>query len=91
MSSPWLPHERPQAPRARIALLGEAKATAARRGTGDLARLERIRALLAEQGYDTAATTLALYSLHGFYADLVDLARGRDDVLLVDMATLYSS
>jgi hypothetical protein len=28
--------ERPQAPRARIALLGEAKATAARRGTGDL-------------------------------------------------------
>ncbi|GHE10857.1 hypothetical protein GCM10010339_68480 [Streptomyces alanosinicus] len=56
--------ESPQAPRARIALLGEAKATAARRGTGDLERLERlerIRALLADQGYDIAATTLALY------------------------------
>lgn len=45
--------ERPQSPRARIALLGEAKATAAPRGTGDLERLEHIRALLAEQGYDT--------------------------------------
>jgi hypothetical protein len=55
--------ERPQGPRAKIALLGEAKATAARRGTGDLERLERIRALLADQGYGTDATTLALYSL----------------------------
>ncbi|WP_105970912.1 ATPase [Streptomyces geranii] len=81
--------ERPQAPRARIALLGEAKATAARRGTGDLERLERIRALLAEQGYDTAATTLALYSLHGFYPDLTELADRRDDLLLVDLPTLY--
>ncbi len=83
--------ERPQSPRARIALLGEAKATAARHGTGDLERLERIRALLQEQGYDTAATTLALYSLHGFYPDLVDLANRRDDLVLVDLPTLYGS
>jgi hypothetical protein len=82
--------ERPQAPRARIALLGGAKATAARRGTGDLERLERIRTLLADQGYDTAATTLALYSLQGFQPDLVELAHGRGDVLLVDLPTLYS-
>ncbi|MFF4631793.1 AAA family ATPase [Streptomyces griseorubiginosus] len=81
--------ERPQAPRARIALLGEAKATAARRGTGDLERLERIRGLLADQGHDTAATTLVLYSLHGFYPDLVDLANRRDDLLLVDLPALY--
>ncbi|MGW9397551.1 hypothetical protein [Streptomyces sp. NPDC055642] len=83
--------ERPQAPRARIALLGEAKATAARRGTGDLQRLERIRTLLAGQGYDTAGTTLALFSLHGFYPDLIESAAGRDDLLLVDLATLYGA
>jgi hypothetical protein len=81
--------ERPQAPRAKIALLGEAKATAARRGTGDLERLERIRDLLMDQGYNTAGTTLALYSLHGFYPDLLDLAERRDDLLLVDLPTLY--
>ncbi|MEV3874491.1 ATP-binding protein [Streptomyces sp. NPDC049906] len=81
--------ERPQTPRARIALLGEAKATAARRGTGDLQRLEHIRALLAEQGYDIDGTTLALYSLHGFHPDLAELAARRDDVLLVDLPTLY--
>ncbi|WP_435858536.1 AAA family ATPase [Streptomyces pathocidini] len=81
--------ERPQAPRVRIALLGEAKATAARRGTGDLQRLERIRTLLTDQGYDTTGTTLALFSLHGFYPDLVESAAGREDLLLVDLATLY--
>lgn len=83
--------ERPQAPRARIALLGEAKATVARRGTGDLERLERIRDLLTDQGYDTAATTLALYSLHGFYPDLGELADRRDDLLLIDLPALYGS
>lgn len=81
--------ERPQAPRARIALLGEAKATAARRGTGDLQRLEHIRTLLTDQGYDTMGTTLALFSLHGFYPDLIESAASRDDLLLVDLATLY--
>ncbi len=81
--------ERPQAPRARIALIGEAKATAARRGTGDLQRLEHIRGLLTGQGYDTTGATLALFSLHGFYPDLVELAARRDDLLLVDLPGLY--
>jgi hypothetical protein len=81
--------ERPQAPRARIALIGEAKATAARRGTGDLQRLERIRALLTDQGYDTSGTTLALFSLHGFHPDLTESAAGRHDLLLVDLPGLY--
>ncbi len=81
--------ERPQSPRARIALLGEAKATAARRGTTDLQRLERIRDLLTEQGYDTSGVTLALFSLSGFHADVKELAKRRRDVLLVDLPTLY--
>jgi len=78
-----------QSPRARIAVLGEAKATAARRGTGDLQRFERIRSLLADQGHDTTPTTLARYSLHGFRADLIEAAATRDDILLVDLPTLY--
>ncbi|MER5218933.1 AAA family ATPase [Streptomyces flaveus] len=81
--------ERPQSPRARIALLGEAKATAARRGMGDLQRLESIRDLLTEQGYDTSGVTLALFSLYGFHADVAELARERRDLLLVDLETLY--
>jgi AAA+ ATPase superfamily predicted ATPase len=81
--------ERPQSPRARVALLGEAKATAARRGTGDLKRLEHIRGLLAGQGHDTTGTTLALFSLHGFHPDVVETAEQRDDLLLVDLRGLY--
>jgi uncharacterized protein len=83
------PGQRPQAPGARIALLGEAKATAARRGTGDLERLEHIRGLLSEQGYNTTDTILVLYSLHGFYPDLANLAAHRADLLLVDLPALY--
>lgn len=81
--------ERPQSPRARIALLGEAKATVARRGVADLQRLERIRDLLSEQGYDTSGVTLALFSLYGFHADVREVAKQRRDVLLVDLETLY--
>jgi len=85
--SPW--GERPQAPRARIVLIGQAKATAARRGTGDLQRLERIRSLLTEQGYDTTGATPAFFSLHGFHPDLVDAVARRADLLLVDLPGLY--
>ncbi|UUU30799.1 ATP-binding protein [Streptomyces sp. CA-210063] len=81
--------ERPQSPRARIALLGEVKATAARRGVSDLQRLEHIRDLLSVQGYDTSEVTLALFSLYGFHADVTELAKRRPDVLLVDLETLY--
>jgi uncharacterized protein len=81
--------ERPQAPRARIALLGEAKATIARRGTGDLERLEHIRVLLTEQGYNTGGTVLVLFSLHGFYPDVLRLAARRRDLLLIDLPGLY--
>ncbi len=81
--------ERPQSPRSRIALLGEAKATAARRGPADLERLEHIRGLLAAQGHDTSGTVLALFSLYGFHDDLEAVAARRGDVLLVGMETLY--
>lgn len=81
--------QRSQNPRAEIVVIGEAKATLDRRGTGDLARLERLRGLLAEQGHRTDQSVLALFSMNGFYPDLVTIAGRRSDVLLVDLAALY--
>lgn len=83
------PGERPQNPRAAIALIGEAKATVQPRGLKDLERLEHIRTLLADQGHRPHDATLALFSLHGFHPDVIDAARHRRDVLLVDIGALY--
>jgi hypothetical protein len=84
------PGERPRSPGSKIALIGEAKATARPRGVGDLERLERVRALLADHGHHTAGATLACYSLNGFYPDLLAAAARRQDVLLVDLDMLYN-
>ncbi|GAA1004175.1 ATPase AAA [Acrocarpospora pleiomorpha] len=83
------PGQRPQAPRAAVALIGEAKATVQPRGPRDLERLEHIRGLLTGQGHDARKATLALYSLHGFQPDLLRAASTREDVLLVGIDTLY--
>lgn len=83
------PGERPRAARARIALLGEAKATIQPRGLHDVERLEHIRALLAQQGHRTDDTALALYSLHGFHPDVEQAAARRRDLFLIDLPALY--
>ncbi len=83
------PGQRPQSPRSTIALIGEAKATVQQRGLKDLERLDHIRSLLADQGHHSNDATLALFSLSGFQADLVDATSRRNDVLLVDVAALY--
>jgi uncharacterized protein len=86
------PGERPQSNESAITLIGEAKATVHPRGLKDLERLEFIRDLLAAQGHrQPEGTTLALFSLHGFYPDLVEVAARRRDVLLVDVPTLYAT
>jgi hypothetical protein len=77
-----------RAGRAEIGLIGEAKATVTRRCAADLDRLDRLKGLLAEQGHDTSAAVLALFSMEGFQPDLVSTARRRGDVLLVDLPTL---
>lgn len=74
--------------RADISLIGEAKATVTRRTAADLERLERLRTLLAEQGHGVGSSVLALFSMAGFHADLVDAARCRGDVLLVGLAAV---
>ncbi|MEW9553530.1 hypothetical protein [Nonomuraea sp. NPDC050783] len=77
-----------RAGRAEITLVGEAKATLTRRGTADLDRLDRLKALLAEHGHDTRKAVSALFSTEGFQPELVRLARRRRDVLLVDLPAL---
>lgn len=75
--------------RASIALIGEAKATLARRTVADLDRLDHIRTLLAEQGHDTSDARIALFATEGFHADVIDTARQRGDVLLADLDTVF--
>ncbi|MFC4012300.1 ATP-binding protein [Nonomuraea purpurea] len=77
--------------RADIGLIGEAKATLTRRSAADLERLDRLKALLVEHGHDAASSVLALFSMEGFQPDLVERARHRGDVLLVDLPVLLGS
>ncbi|GGK58572.1 ATPase AAA [Planomonospora parontospora subsp. parontospora] len=73
----------------RVRLLGEAKATLARRGLPDLERLDGIRGLLEREGYDTSETVIALFSTTGFTSDLEQTAATRPDLELVDLDRLY--
>jgi uncharacterized protein len=74
---------------ARVALVGEAKATNRPWDLADLERLEHVRRLLADQGTRAGEATLALFSRHGFDRRLRSAAARRSDVLLVDLAHLY--
>lgn len=82
--------EQLHARRAVIRAIGEAKATNRCRSVGDLDRLERIRVLLVQRGHDATQARLLLFSRTGFTAGLLDAARTRDDVELVDLARLYT-
>ncbi|MFG2023022.1 ATP-binding protein [Streptomyces sp. NPDC048825] len=79
---------RPRDKRARINLLGEAKATNKPRTAADLRRLEHIRDLLCAQGWDAGDCVLAVYVRSEPAADLVEAARA-GHVLLVEMRDLY--
>ncbi|TMC06680.1 MAG: hypothetical protein E6J41_17965 [Chloroflexi bacterium] len=74
---------------ARVALVGEAKATNRPRALADLERLEHVRRLLVDLGTRAADAMLALFSRSGFDRELRAAASGRADVLLVDLAHLY--
>lgn len=71
---------------ARITLLGEAKATNRPRTPADLARLEHIRGLLVDLGWDARDAHLVVFSRTGFTPEFSALA---DRVHLVDLATMY--
>ncbi|MBQ1092641.1 ATP-binding protein [Streptomyces sp. B93] len=79
---------RPRDKRARITLLGEAKATNKPRTVADLQRLVHIRDLLCAQGWDADGALLAVYVRSEPAPDLRQAAEaGR--VLLVGMSDLY--
>ncbi|HEX4224967.1 MAG TPA: ATPase [Pseudonocardiaceae bacterium] len=75
--------------RTTIALIGEAKATVARRTVADLDRLDQIRTLLDEQGHDVSGARIALFATEGFHQDVIDTALRRGDVLLADLNTIF--
>ncbi|MER6688488.1 ATP-binding protein [Streptomyces minutiscleroticus] len=74
--------------RARITLLGEAKATNKARTAADLRRLEHVRDLLCAQGWDAGDAVLAVYTRNGVAADLVERAE-ETDALLVGLPEMY--
>lgn len=78
----------------RLLALGEAKHTQARRGLGDLERLEHIRALLEASGTvrpAKAGTSLLVFSAHGFSDALARSAQERPDVHLLALPDLYTA
>ena len=68
--------------------IGEAKGGDAARTIGDLARLDRLKGLLASRA-NVSRTRLLLFSRSGFATDVVEAARGRRDVELIDLDRLY--
>ena len=80
--------QRRQAKDAQVVVLGEAKAGERARGVGEVVRLERVRDLLVGRGVDAGHAVLAVFGRGGFTAEVRDLARGRSDVRLIDLATM---
>ncbi|RZB17229.1 ATPase [Streptomyces sp. F001] len=81
---------RPRDKKARITLLGEAKATNKQRTVADLQRLEHIRDLLGAQGWDTDTCVLAVYVRSEPAPDLA-LAAEAGRVQIVGMRDLYGT
>jgi AAA+ ATPase superfamily predicted ATPase len=72
----------------KISAIGEAKATSDPIGTGQLRRLEHLRALLPSSRIDRQPRLL-LFSKTGFTAGLVDEAATRPDVDLIGLHRIY--
>lgn len=75
-------------PKPTLLAIGEAKGGAGERGLDDLGRLESLRSLLGARAV-TRSTRLLLFSRGGFSSELVQQAKRRDDVELVDLDRLY--
>jgi len=72
-----------------VLALGEAKHTNSKRNESDLARLDRIRALVSVKHPSAEAARLLLFSASGFDRALSAQARSRDDVELIDLERIY--
>jgi hypothetical protein len=72
-----------------VLAIGEAKHTSAKRTAADVARLERVRALVADKEPSAATSKLLLFSVHGFDQTLETAAARRPDLELIDLERLY--
>ena len=73
----------------RIVAIGEAKHTSERRGLSDVARLDRIKALLpAERAGDCK---LMLFAANGVHAAVAAAGSARDDLEIIDLSRLYGN
>lgn len=82
--------ERRQSKTSRIRCIGEAKSSDVERTPRDLARLDRLRALLLADGADCADARLLLFGRSGFSPELRRAAAARGDVELVDLERIYT-
>ena len=62
----------------------------ARRTIADLTRLEHIRGLVSLKERTALSARLLLFSANGFERNLIDSAKGRDDVQLIDLERIYA-
>lgn len=77
--------------RPRGLLIGEAKGGTATRTVADLQRLDRVRDLLrGSDRIDVSGARLGLFARGGFAPQLVQAAKARRDVVLVDLDRLYT-
>lgn len=72
-----------------VLAIGEAKHTNTKRTATDVARLEHLRALVAEKHPSAATAKLLLFSAHGFDRTLGAAAAQRPDLELIDIERLY--
>jgi uncharacterized protein len=77
----------------RVLAIGEAKHTTAPRSMGDVLRLANARDLVTatrSTQFDTSDVKLLLFSAAGFTNDVRNEATKRNDLILIDLETLYA-
>lgn len=73
-----------------VLAIGEAKHTAAQRTISDINRLEHIRELVGAKEPTATSARLLLFSANGFERNLIEHAKRRDDIDLIDLKRIYS-
>lgn len=81
--------ERGRQPRRTVAVVGEAKFTAAPVGLDQLARLDRAVELIGALGHDAGGARRLLFSRSGFTAELQAAQDQRAEVVLIGLDQLF--
>jgi uncharacterized protein len=73
-----------------VLAIGEAKHTATQRTISGINRLEHIRELVGAKEPTAASARLLLFSANGFEQNLIEHAKRRADIDLIDLKRIYS-